>query len=226
MAMVGLLSAVFNVVICIGIPVIVCLYLWRRTKVGLKIFLLGMVGYFVSQMCVRQTILAMLSSVDIYRTFVALHAVLYLLFMAVTAALVEESARYIIYRHFIRGASGNKVPIYYGLGHGGLEAITIGINNVALLMVASDYLANAGWIVSLAGFERISVMIAQVAFSIIVYTGKRGFLAAIILHTAYDFVIVLLNYGWSQIVLEGLLFVISLIMLFIALKMQQRSVVR
>ena len=53
MAMAGLLSAVFNVVICIGIPVIVCLYLWRRTKVGLKIFLLGMVGYFVSQMCVR-----------------------------------------------------------------------------------------------------------------------------------------------------------------------------
>ena len=70
------------------------------------------------------------------------------------------------------------------------------------------------------------MMIAQVAFSIIVYTGKRGFLAAIILHTAYDFVIVLLNYGWSQIVLEGLLFVMSLIMLFIALKMQQRSVVR
>lgn len=224
--MAGLIGAVFNVVICIGIPVSVCLYLWRQTKTGLKIFLLGMSGYFVSQMCVRQTVLAILPGVDAYRIFAAMHAVLYMLFLAVTAALVEESARYIIYRHFTKGVTSNRVPIYYGLGHGGLEAITIGINNVALLMLSSNYLVNAGWIVSLAGFERISVMIAQVAFSIIVYTGKRGFLAAIILHTAYDFAIVLLNYGWSQIALEGLLFVMSLILFAIAIKMQKRSVVQ
>ena len=224
--MAGLVSAVFNILICLGIPLMVCLLLWRRNKNGLKIFLLGVCGFLVSQLLLRQPALTVLKNIDGYRVFAALHPTAYLFFLAVTAALFEETARVIIYRVFIKTSINRNTPIFYGLGHGGLEAMTVGLNNVLLLLMASSYLVDTGWIISLAGFESISVMIAQIAFSIMVYVGKRGFLLAIFTHTIYDFMIVLLNVGWSQIALEGVLFVTSMILLAIAIKIQKRSAVK
>ncbi|MEE0435158.1 MAG: YhfC family glutamic-type intramembrane protease [Peptococcaceae bacterium] len=221
--MAGVVAAVFNVLICIGIPLTVCIVLWRKDKFALKVFFFGVCGYFVSQLLLRQPVLALLQGIDEYRVFAALHPLGLMFFLAVTAALFEETARFLIYRLAVKTPTNKAVPVYYGLGHGGLEAFTVGLNNVALLLMAGSYLMNTGWMVALAGFERISVMIVQVALSMIVYTGKRGLLVAILLHTLYDFVIVLLSYGWSQIALEGLLFAMSLAVLAIAVKMQKRS---
>lgn len=224
--MAGIVAAVFNIVVCIGIPLTVCLVLWQKNTFGLRVFFFGVCGFFVSQLLLRQPALALLQGIDGYRVFAAVHPLGFMFFLALTAALFEENARFLIY-HFIVKAPVNKVvPIFYGLGHGGLEAVTVGLNNVALLLMANSYLVDAGGGIALAGCERISVMIAQVALSIIVYMGKRGLLLAILLHTLYDFVIVLLNYGWSQIALEGLLFVMSLGMLAIAVKMQKRGALK
>lgn len=225
--MAGMMAAGFNVLVCLGIPLTVCFVLWRKNKVGMKVFLFGVGGFFVSQLVLRQSILALLQGVDAYRIFAALHPISYMFFLAVTAALFEESARFLIYRFWVKVPFDKNIPIYYGLGHGGLEAALIGVNNVALLIMASAYLADSGWMVSLAGFERFSVMIAQVALSIIVYTGRRGLLIAIALHTVYDFAIVLQqNFGWSPVALECLLFVMSLALLAIAVQLRKRRTIK
>ena len=63
--MVGIVSAVFNVAVCIGVPLGAFLVLLRRRS-GWRVFLLGMAGFFVSQLCVRQPLLALLGQVDAY----------------------------------------------------------------------------------------------------------------------------------------------------------------
>lgn len=57
-------------------------------------------------------------------------------------------------------------PLYFGLGHGGIEALSVGVNNVILLVCSPYTLINMGADVALAGVERISTLLAQVAFPI------------------------------------------------------------
>ena len=47
---------------------------------------------------------------------------------------------------------------------------------------------------------------------------------AIVLHTVYDFSVILLNYGLSPSVLEMLLFVVSIVLLLFTMKYKKRSV--
>lgn len=219
--MIGILCALFNITVCIGIPVTVFIILCFKSKSGLKIFLLGMCGYFISQLCIRLPILSVLQYLDVYRLFSVQHPVGQIFFLSITAALVEEIARYIVFYFVTKKHTSSNIPICYGLGHGGLEAMTVGINNILLVMFSTEYLINAGWLVSLAGVERISVLIAQVAFSILVFCSirKKLFLIlAISLHTLYDLTVVLLNYGISQLELEILLFAVSILLLYLAVK--------
>ena len=98
-----------------------------------------------------------------------------------------------------------------------------GVNNIFLILFSSDYLASTGASVALAGVERISTQIAQIAFSFIVFYAfhkkkYRYLMLAIVLHTVYDFSVILLNYGLSPSVLEMLLFVASIVLLLFTMK--------
>ena len=148
--MVGIVSAVFNVAVCIGVPLGAFLVLLRRRS-GWRVFLLGMAGFFVSQLCVRQPLLALLGQVDAYRLFAAGNPVGQLLFLSVTAGLAEESARLVIFRLLARrGRVQHGTPVWYGLGHGGLEAALVGVNSMVLLVIFPELLQRAGWAVALS----------------------------------------------------------------------------
>ena len=104
-----------------------------------------------------------------------------------------------------------------------IEAVSVGINNIFLILFSSDYLASTGASVALAGVERISTQISQIAFSFIVFYAfhkkkYRYLMLAIVLHTVYDFSVILLNYGLSPSVLEMLLFVVSIVLLLFTMK--------
>ena len=147
----------------------------------------------------------------------------YMLFISITAALIEEFGRYIAFHFVTRDCTVNNIPLYYGFGHGGIEALSVGINNIFLILFSSDYLASTGASVALAGVERISTQIAQIAFSFIVFYAfhkkkYRYLMLAIVLHTVYDFSVILLNYGLSPSVLEMLLFVVSIVLLLFTMK--------
>lgn len=114
-------------------------------------------------------------------------------------------------------------PLYFGLGHGGIEALSVGVNNVILLVCSPYTLINMGADVALAGVERISTLLAQVAFSYIVFCSYRKekyryLILAIILHTAYDLPIILLDYGVSPFIFEIGLFLFSAILFLSTLK--------
>lgn len=220
--MVGIVSAVFNVAVCIGVPLGAFLVLLRRRS-GWRVFLLGMAGFFVSQLCVRQPLLALLGQVDAYRLFAAGNPVGQLLFLSLTAGLAEESARLVIFRLLARkGRVQHSTPVWYGLGHGGLEAALVGVNSLVLLVIFPELLQRAGWTVALAGVERISAQMVQVALSFFVFCGlrrKRWFVAAILLHTLCNFMTVVTLFGVSDLMLEVLLFAFAAVVLYAAIKL-------
>ena len=74
-----------------------------------------------------------------------------MLFISITAALIEEFGRYIAFHFVTRDCTVNNIPLYYGFGHGGIEALSVGINNIFLILFSSDYLASTGASVALAG---------------------------------------------------------------------------
>lgn len=82
---------------------------------------------------------------------------------------------------------------------------------------------NMGSDVALAGIERISTLLAQIAFSYIVFCSYqkktyRYLILAICLHSMYDFPLVLLDYSVSPFIFEIGLFLFSAILLLFTLK--------
>ena len=208
--MIGLLSAVFNISVCVGFPITVFIVLLAKSKklnTELKIFIVGICTYLAAQILFRQPLLAILQNIDSYRILISTNRVAYVAVLAVTAACAEEVGRYIAFRFFVKNPEQQNTPLYFGLGHGGIEALSVGVNNVILLVCSPYTLINMGADVALAGVERISTLLAQVAFSYIVFCSYRKekyryLILAIILHTAYDLPIILLDYGVSPFIFD------------------------
>ena len=224
--MIGLLSAVFNISVCVGFPITVFIVLLAKSKklnTELKIFIVGICTYLAAQILFRQPLLAILQNIDSYRILISTNRVAYVAVLAVTAACAEEVGRYIAFRFFVKNPEQQNTPLYFGLGHGGIEALSVGVNNVILLVCSPYTLINMGADVALAGVERISTLLAQVAFSYIVFCSYRKekyryLILAIILHTAYDLPIILLDYGVSPFIFEIGLFLFSAILFLSTLK--------
>lgn len=221
--MIGIICAWFNIAICMGVPMVVFVLLLKKSKKSLRIFLIGGCTYLVSQICIRQPVLSILENIDAYKIFEISNPVGYVFVISITAALVEEFGRYIAFHFVTRDRTVKNIPLYYGLGHGGMEALSVGINNIFLVLFSSNYLADVGASVALAGMERISTQIAQIAFSYIVFYAFykrecRYLILALVLHTTYNFSMILLNYDLSPVVLEILLLVGSIMLLIITIK--------
>ena len=155
--MVGLLSGLFNVTVCVVFPIAIFLIILTRSKnakTELKVFLVGVCTYLVAQILFRQPFLALLQSIDSYRILITTNRVAHIAILAVTAAIAEEIGRYIAFRFFVKGQSAQNTPLYFGLGHGGIEALSVGVNSVILLVCSPYTLINMGSDVALAGIER------------------------------------------------------------------------
>ena len=226
--MTGIVSVCFNIAVCIGVPITALVFVGKRWKGGVKLFFIGVGTFFISQICIRQPVFAVLQQTAWFQAFSAQHMVAFYFLLALTAGLAEECARYIAFRLLKKFPEPETaVPLCCGLGHGGFEAFLIGINNL-LLLVLSEYLSQLGWAAALAGVERLSTMLVHVAFSFIVYRAVRSkrlrfLLLAILLHTVCDFSIILVQYGLPAIAMEGILLAYALILIFAVLKTEKRG---
>ena len=123
--MIGLLSAVFNISVCVGFPITVFIVLLAKSKklnTELKIFIVGICTYLAAQILFRQPLLAILQNIDSYRILISTNRVAYVAVLAVTAACAEEVGRYIAFRFFVKNPEQQNTPLYFGLGHGGIES--------------------------------------------------------------------------------------------------------
>lgn len=181
---------VITFIICVFGPIAALLVFLKRNKnqnvwMG---WLMGMLGFFVTQIVVRLTILNALSTQKWFVDFATNQAVVYVLVLAATAALFELAGR--IGALKILGSRLNRASAFAaGLGHGGMEAMFLigttylnnfiyiimiqmgtfdqmveesaaaGVDPAALMQIKDAFLTTSAPIFLLAGYERILTMI-------------------------------------------------------------------
>ena len=188
-----------TLLISLFVPVFVYIFYGIRNKrKGVwAAWLLGAAGFFVPQMLIRSPILSLLAMNEGFVSFAQDYYIIYCLVLALTAGLFEVLGRYAVARIMKKKLTFER-SVAAGLGHGGIESITIvGLSYISNLVFAQ--MINAGLydnLVSetgasgvdtsalvamkdalvqtttaeyyLAGYERILTMILHVALSLMV----------------------------------------------------------
>ena len=82
--------------------------------------------------------------------------------LGLTAGLCEESARYAVYRWWIKSARTWRQALMFGAGHGGVEAILLGVS-VAVAFVTFYFLQRGGANLSIVPPEQQAALAGQLA---------------------------------------------------------------
>ena len=197
---------------CLVGPVLAGLWWHRRSSTSLRVFGIGALVFFVSQVVLRLP-----WQIPLGR-WVHSHSewlVPFLLFSSLTAGLFEETGRWLAYRHLLTVERSRRVAIMFGLGHGALEAMLLAGVPLAGL-VGSWVLAAQGrrppsvavamgqqtaaldfWKIQLAALERASAIAVHVGLALVVLQvwsrgGLRWLGLAILLHFSVNAVAALL----------------------------------
>ena len=161
------------------------------------------------------------------------HPFLYVLYGITMAALFEETARLVFFKWLEKKRTlEDSDALAYGLGHGGLELLYLGMGSLISLLIlfsllesSNPDLANllpknsletvqslSGWQVYLLGVERVLAMVMQIGLSFWVYQGVRQknwiyLVTAYGLHAFFDLAPSLSQVGWisNPLLVEGLL---------------------
>lgn len=212
------ISLAINVIICMGIPLGVFLYILVQKRNYLKPFVIGILVFFISQICLRLPLINnVLTKSDSFNIFKSFFPVAYIIFLGITAGIFEECGRYIGLKLALKNCRGFGAGVAFALGHGGIEALLIaGIsslynliiliilnlgnyNETILGMNANEAMLafnSVSYIAVLTiGVERVLAMIIHLGLTMIVLYGikvnnKYYLLTAITIHALVDTVAV------------------------------------
>lgn len=217
----SMLGMVFSLVISMGVPVVLLIVISKKTHAKISSFFIGcgiFVGFALILEQILHTIVLSVAGPVILENFY-----LYGLYGGLAAALFEETGRFIAMKFCMKKSLDRGNALMYGVGHGGAEAILIlgltSINNlVTSIMINSgaiqltmESLPNElqettfqqltalwqlpAWQFYMGGVERLSAIVLQIGFSVLMYTavktGRKAYLAgAYLAHFAADFLMV------------------------------------
>ncbi|MBE0408463.1 MAG: YhfC family intramembrane metalloprotease [Anaerolineales bacterium] len=119
-----------NGLLMIAIPVGLGIYIVRRFKLSWRFFFIGGLVFILSQVFRFPFIWG--TSFAFERGILPpispnWHFTFNLLFLSISAGVFEESARYLMYRWWVKDARSWRQGILLGTGHGGFEAIILGV---------------------------------------------------------------------------------------------------
>lgn len=210
-------------------------YAKKKYKIRLSVLGLGAVAFFVSSQVLEKIVhlLVLHPQKDGSISLMQDHPFLYVLYGIAMAAIFEETARLVFFNWLERKrALEDSDALAYGLGHGGLELLYLGIGSLISLLVlfsmlesSNPDLANllpkttletvqslSGWQVYLLGVERVLALVMQIGLTFWVYQAVRQkkwnyLLAAYGLHAFFDLAPSLSQVGWisNPLLVEGLL---------------------
>ncbi len=129
---------VLDLVICFILPVVIFIFIQKKYKKSVKVFLLGALAFFVSQIVLRIPIINnILPQFTWYIAFQIKYPYLYWIFLGLTAGIFEELGRLILIKFFMKKNRRFIDSISFGLGHGAIEAMIItGITYITMLVFA------------------------------------------------------------------------------------------
>jgi len=239
---------VITLVISVFLPIFLWVFFAKKDK-GISLAILaGSLGFVVPQLLIRIPILQFLSSNSSWMDFAARNIALYLAVIALSAALFETVGRYLVFKLFLRRKLSFYAGLGAGIGHGGVESIVlVGLSYVSNLTVSIMFnmgaLSNVPGIEDTvailintpatsflaAGFERAFTIAFHIALSVILclFMSKKktaiGFIICVVSHTAVDFFVPLMSgQGLPIYLIEGVVFIIAVISVFVTVKCKPR----
>lgn len=132
----SIVAMVVTLLLSLLLPIILFIIIRRSSKYVTGAVVAGALAFYLSQMLIRLPIIqVVLPKFEWYRQF-SHKLVPYIFFLALSAGLFEETARFLAYKLLLREKQVWKCAIAYGIGHGGIEAVLIVgityINNIVL----------------------------------------------------------------------------------------------
>ena len=132
-----------NYALMILIPIVVAIFIRRRTGAPWRLFFIGAVTFIASQVLhIPFNAVVLRSGLLSTDTTVWSSLIIYAVFLGLSAGVFEETARYLTYRFWAKDARSWSRGLMLGAGHGGSEAILVGalaaVNFVALLAAVNN----------------------------------------------------------------------------------------
>ena len=199
-------------------------YARKKYKINFAVLGLGAVAFFASSQVLEKIVhlLVLHPQKDGTVPLMTENPLLYVIYGISMAALFEETARLIFFKWLNKKREiEDSDALAYGLGHGGLELIYIGIasllnlfilfsavesqNSAIMQLLPESTLATinnlAAWQIYLLGLERILALLLQVGLTFWVYQAVRQkkwiyLVAAYGLHALFDLAPSLSQVGW------------------------------
>ena len=210
-------------------------YARKKYKINFAVLGLGAVAFFASSQVLEKIIhlLVLHPQKDGTVLLMTENPLLYVIYGICMAALFEETARLIFFKWLEKKRTlEDSDALAYGLGHGGLELLYLGMGSLISLLIlfsllesSNPDLANllpkntletvqslSGWQVYLLGVERVLALVMQIGLSFWVYQAVRQknwiyLVTAYGLHAFFDLAPSLSQVGWisNPLLVEGLL---------------------
>ena len=132
-----------NYALMILIPIVVAIFIRRRTGAPWRLFFIGAVTFIASQVLhIPFNAVVLRSGLLSTDTTVWSSLIIYAVFLGLSAGVFEETARYLTYRFWAKDARSWSRGLMLGAGHGGSESILVGalaaVNFVALLAAVNN----------------------------------------------------------------------------------------
>ena len=219
-------------------------YARKQYKINFAVLGLGAVAFFASSQVLEKIVhlLVLHPQKDGTVPLMTANPLLYVIYGICMAALFEETARLIFFKWLEKKRTlEDSDALAYGLGHGGLELLYLGMGSLISLLIlfsllesSNPDLANllpkntletvqslSGWQVYLLGVERVLALVMQIGLSFWVYQAVRQkkwiyLVAAYGLHALFDLAPSLSQVGWlsNPLLVEGLLAVEVIIFIY------------
>jgi len=180
-------------------------FIWIKYFYG-KFFciLIGIVG-FIASVAIESVFLQIIA-------WIAGRGIFFYIIAGLSPGLFEETGRYICLKYLLSKEQYQQksISISYGIGHGGIESLLVGITFLSNLF-AKDLLIEKGilkssitFFVSLMGFvERIFAVLFHISASVLVYKAVKEkiityYIIPIIIHDLIDLVAILYRFEYIK----------------------------
>ncbi len=238
----------------IGIPVVAALWVYKRGKEGFRPIWIGAAAFILSQVGhIPFNQFLMIPGLTALGVDVAAQSGISLWVLGVAAGLsagvFEEMTRFLVLKFWLKKNPHTLLPLKYGIGHGGVESLMVGI--LALIALVQVFVLRGEGVVAalspeqaslvssqleaywavpwhhtlLGAMERISAMAFHIGASILVYKSVRTknpiyLVIAILGHTLLDAFAVIAVKQMDFILLEVILFAFAASWLYWAWKIR------
>ena len=133
-----LVTLIVEFLLAVGIPIVVLVVWKKKTDVFLSPALMGAAAFVVFVMILEPILFYLVLGINkTVADFILSRPLLYAVFGGLAAGVLEETARFLVFKTMMRKNIGRENAITYGIGHGGIECITV----LGVTMLSNFFLA-------------------------------------------------------------------------------------